>query len=150
MKNLTIQLGSAHTRPRVRTPRPLPGRTRLSAAPPPDTVPRPTCQPLLLSSVRLAARARRTSSAPAGFGPLPAGRRSPVGRDPPLLVARVLHASAPFSLQRPHSEHPAANLISVRSSHPRSTNFPRPNSSRSTAVVHPLGEPPTEPFPRQS
>jgi hypothetical protein len=183
MKNHTIQLGSATPAPSWAGPhalaRLLTGQTRLSTAPPPDTVSRPTCQPLLLSSVRSAARTRRTSRAPVRFGLLPTGRRSPVSRDPlPLLVPRVRHASATppdphrppaspapfqkgterrrrasaplFSPPSSHSEHPAANLVAVRPSRPRSTPFPHPNSGCSAAVVHPLDEPPTESFPRQS
>jgi hypothetical protein len=53
--------------------------------PPVSLTPVPSIQP--------AACARRTSRAPAGFGPLPAGRCSPIGRDPPCSC-RFLHASA--------------------------------------------------------
>jgi hypothetical protein len=55
----------------------------------------------------------------------------------------------PFSLLHPHFEHPRQTPSpSVRPA--LGALFPRPNYSRSTAAVHPLGEPPTELFPRQS
>jgi hypothetical protein len=53
----------------------------------------PTRQPLPSPSIRSAVRARRTSRAPAGFGPLPVECHSPVGGDP-LLVPRFLNESA--------------------------------------------------------
>jgi hypothetical protein len=137
---------------------PLIGRTHLSAAPLPSAVPRPTCQ-LLRSAGSVhtthVARAHRIG-ATAVRAPL-TGRQGP----PPLLMPRVLHASAMspdphrppcltapfqkgigrrrrasarFSLLRPHSRHPAANLITVRPSHPWSTPFPHPNSGRSATT----------------
>jgi hypothetical protein len=62
----------------------------------------PTRQPLPSPSIRPAAHARRTSRAPIGFRPLPAGRRLPVGRDPPAhapLPPRVSHIARPPPLR---------------------------------------------------
>jgi hypothetical protein len=132
--------------PRSSPPVPVPDGPRSSEAPPPDTiaVAHPSASPLPF--VRPTARAWRTLRAPTDFGPLPAGHRPPVGKDPPACaplpprighvarpppppaspapsqkgVGRCRRASAPFSLLRAHSEHPAANPIVVRPSCPRS------------------------------
>jgi hypothetical protein len=64
----------------------------------PTLLSRPTRQPHPSPSVRPAARARRTSRVSAGFRPLPPGRRSPVGGDPPArapLPPRVGHVARP-------------------------------------------------------
>jgi hypothetical protein len=96
-------LGPAHTRPRsTRTPLFLcPAARRallVSVTAAPALLPRPTRQPHPSPSIRPAARARHTSRAPAGFGLLPIGCRSPVGRDPPVrapLPPRVDHVARP-------------------------------------------------------
>jgi hypothetical protein len=98
-------LGPAHTRPRsTRTPLSLslcPAARQallVSVTAAPALLPRPTRQPHPSPSIRPAARARHTSRAPAGFGLLPIGCRSPVGRDPPVrapLPPRVDHVARP-------------------------------------------------------
>jgi hypothetical protein len=101
MQNLTVHpdgtspflLGPAHARPHshepVLSPRPLTGRPRLSVAPPPGTVPRPTRQTSLPSLFPLATRARCTSPMSAALGPLPGTvhRSEPGPMTPPRRVA---------------------------------------------------------------
>jgi hypothetical protein len=141
-------------------------------------LPWPTHQPLPSPSVRPAAHARCTSPAPAGLGPLQAGRRPQVGRDPPPPC------SCPASsMRRPGSPTPPPPCLThplpkrsrttplrlglffpppspLRTPHgkphrcpsvpPSERYFPRLNSGRSATAIHPLAEPLTEPFPRQS
>jgi hypothetical protein len=86
-------LGPAHARPRSRAPALSPctltGWPRLSAAPPPGTVPRPTRQTSLPSLFPSATHARRTSPASATLGPLPGAVRQsgPGPTAPPCRVA---------------------------------------------------------------
>jgi hypothetical protein len=119
MSNITVHLGS--TTPFFFSGRPTRARTPLAPLSPPPTArwappisvtaARHCCRgpPVSLTpfpSVRPTARPRRTSRVPTGFGPLPARRRSPVGRDP---AARRPNSSPPcvvcLTRPRPSATH---------------------------------------------
>jgi hypothetical protein len=93
----------------------------------------------------VACHTRPLVSGPAGRAPL-AGRQGP-----PMLVPHFLHtsASAPFFLLHPTPSTPR-QTPSLSVCPTLGAPFPRPNSGRSAVAVHPLSEPPTEPFPFQS
>jgi hypothetical protein len=125
----------------------------------PALLPWPTCQPLPSPSARTAARARRTSSAPTGFGPLPASCLASSTRQPgfstPIASCLSRHRPKrsrttlprlgplfppPSSLRAPRGQTP--HHLPVR---PTLGAPPPPNSSHIAATVHTLGEPPTAP-----
>jgi hypothetical protein len=133
------------------SPSPAARRAPLVSGTAPDTVvvAHPSASPLPLcsaGSTRTAhvSRARRFRAA--------VGRALLAGRQgPPMLVPRFLHASASaaFFLLRPTPSTPR-QTPSLSVCPALRAPFPRPNSGRSAVAVHPLSEPPTEPFPCQS
>jgi hypothetical protein len=96
--------GPAHARPRATR---APSSAARWAPPGTIAVAHPSASPS--PSVRPAEHARRTSHAPADFGPLSAGHRSPVGRDPPCSC-RFLHVSTTSPDPPPRFLPPSAPL----------------------------------------